>query len=516
LIGAEAIIRTLVAGGVDTCFVNPGTTEIHLVAVLDRLTETRCILALFEGVITGAADGYARMAEKPAWTLLHLGPGFANGLANLHNASRAQIPMINVVGQHATYHIRRDTPLTADIEGLARPYSKWLRTICSAAEAGFDVAEAICASQRMPGNIATLIVPSDVSWSEGGAVATIPASTKAPRPATETVERIAGLLRSGVKTAILLGGNTLYGKGLQAAGQVAQATGAKLLAPYPLTRLERGAGTPDVERVHYILEAAKEQLKEFRQMILVGTVAPVAYFAYPNKDSTLTGPECAIHTLAGVGEDCAGAMQDLVEALPMPVNPQHAVANIVQRRPMPSGKITTAGLADAISALMPENTIVVDESMTSGRELMPSTKLAPRHDWLGNTGGAIGIAMPLALGAAVACPERQVLCLSADGSGMYTVQALWTMARESLRIVTVIFANRVYGVLKREFSFLGTGPIGPRAADMFDICRPDLDWVMLARGMGVPASRVTSLEEFSNALINAFQSGGPSLIEVLL
>src|SRR5947199_10350010 len=172
--GAESLVRTLVVGGIETCFAHPGTSEIRIVAALDRATEMRCVLGLFEGVVTGAADGYARMAGKPACTLLHLGPGFANGLANLHNASRAQVPIVNVVGQHATYHLRHDTPLTSDIEAIARPYSKWLRTSCSAAEVGRDAAEAILAARTSPGHIATLIVPADVAWSENGAVAAIP------------------------------------------------------------------------------------------------------------------------------------------------------------------------------------------------------------------------------------------------------------------------------------------------------------------------------------------------------
>ena len=244
--GAESLIRTLVAGGVDACFTNPGTSEMHLVAALDRVTEIRCVLGLFEGVVTGAADGYARMAEKPASTLLHLGPGLANGIANLHNASRAQVPIVNLVGQHATYHLRYDTPLTSDVEAIARPYSKWLRTSSAASEIGHDAAEAIVAAQTAPGQIATLVVPADIAWSDGGAVAKIPAVAKAKLPSTESISHAVSMLRTGLPTALLLTGNALYGVGLRAAGRIAGATGAKLFAPYPVTRLERGAGTPVV------------------------------------------------------------------------------------------------------------------------------------------------------------------------------------------------------------------------------------------------------------------------------
>jgi len=508
--GAESLIRTLVAGGIEACFTNPGTSEINIVAALDRVTDMRCVLGLFEGVVTGAADGYARMARKPACTLLHLGPGFGNGIANLHNASRAQVPIVNIVGQHATYHLRHDTPLTSDIEAIARPYSKWLRTSCAASELGRDAAEAIVAAT--PGRIATLIVPADAAWSEGGFIADVPALPKAPTPKVANVERAAAMLRSGLRTAMLIAGSALYGKGLVAAGRIAAGAGAKLLAPYPFTRMQRGAGNPTVERVHYILEQAVEQLKEFRQLLLVGAQAPVAYFAAPGKNAVLTSPECEIHTLASPYEDSARALEALAAALSLDgTEPPREKA---ERPPLPSGDINLQGLAAAIGALLPENTIVVDESMTSGRGLMAATRGAPPHDWLANTGGSIGIALPLAVGASVACPERHVLCLTADGSAMYTAQALWTMAREGLNVTTVVFANRAYAVLKREFSYLGAGNPGPRALDMFEIGRPDLDWVLLAKGMGVPGTRAGSLDEFVEALRKGFEGEGPSLIEV--
>jgi acetolactate synthase I/II/III large subunit len=515
--GAGSLVRTLIDGGIDVCFTNPGTSELHIVAALDRRSEVRCVLGLFEGVVTGAADGYARMAEKPACTLLHLGPGLANSLANLHNASRAQVPIVNIVGQHATYHLRHDTPLTSDIEAIARPYSKWLRTSCAASEIGHDATDAIIAACTSPGRIATLIVPSDVAWSsvvpgESDSTAGFPKLPKAPVPAGDTVEHAASMLRSGLRTGLLLAGNALFGKGLATAGRIAAGTGARLLSPYPFARMERGAGAAPVERVQYVLEMAVEQLKEFRQLILVGASAPVAYFAYPDKNSVITPPECETHILAKPGDDYVGALDALAAALSLHDARFHAEK--AARPSLPTGEITLPGLAAAVGALLPENTIVVDESMTSGRGMMAATRGAPPHDFLGNTGGSIGIAMPLAVGAAVACPNRRVLCLSADGSGMYTLQALWTMAREGLKVTTVVFANRAYAVLKREFAGLGVGEPGPRAADLFDIGRPNLDWVLLAKGMGVPGTRATSLDAFAKALREGFESEGPMLIEV--
>jgi acetolactate synthase-1/2/3 large subunit len=510
--GAESLVSTLAAGGVDTCFANPGTSEIHLVAALDRAEKIRCVLGLFEGVVSGAADGYARMSGKPACTLLHLGPGFANSLANLHNAYRAQVPIINLIGQHATFHLRHDTPLTSDIEALARPYSDWLRTSTAAGELGRSAAEAIVAARRAPGRISTLIVSADAAWNEGGIVAEAPALPSAPLPATETIERAAAMLRSGLRTGIVITGNALYGEGLRVAGGITAATNAKLFVPYPFTRLERGAGAPPVERIHYVLEQAVEQLKEFRQLILVGARAPVAYFAYPGKESVVTSPECNIHVLAAPGEDYAGALEALAASLPL-----HGIQPVGERAakpPVPSGEITLPGLAAAVGSLLPEDAIVVDESMTSGRGMMAATTASPRHDWLANTGGSIGIALPLAVGAAVACPDRRVLCLTADGSGMYTLQALWTMARESLNVTTVVFANRTYAVLQREFAGLGIGNPGPRVRSMLEIGSPDLDWVQITQGMGVPGTRVASLDEFAGALREGFESQGPRLNEV--
>ena len=513
--GAESLIRTLVAGGVDACFTNPGTSEMHIVAALDQVTEMRCVLGLFEGVVTGAADGYARMAEKPACTLLHLGPGLANGTANLHNASRAQVPIVNIVGQHATHHLLYDAPLTSDIEAIARPYSKWLRTSSAASAIGRDAAEAIVAARTAPGQIATLIVPANLAWSDGGSIPGISAVPKAPLPSTESINRAASMLRSDLSTALLLTGNALYGEGLTAAGRIAAATGARLLAPYPITRVERGVGTPNVQRIPYMPEQAIEFLKNIRQLILVGAAAPVSYFAYPGKSSVLTPAECEIHALARPGEDYVGALDALVAALGLQ-NRKPLLTDKAERPPRPNGEITLAGLATAVGALLPEHAIVVDEAMTSGRGMMAATMGAPPHDWLGNTGGSIGIALPLAVGAAVACPTRRVLCLTADGSSMYTLQALWSMAREGLNVTTVVFANRTYAVLQREFAGLGVGAPGPRAADLFDIGRPTLDWVHLAKGMGVPGSRVTTLDAFAKAMREGFEKIGPTLIEVPL
>jgi acetolactate synthase-1/2/3 large subunit len=504
--GAESLIRTLVSGGVDTCFMNPGTSEIHFVDALDRGHKMRGVPVLFEGVASGAADGYARMAKKPACALFHLGPGLSNALANLHNACRARVPLVNIVGDHATYHRHHDAPLTADIAMLARQYSKWLRSSPSSSVVGRDCAEAIAAARSTPTGIATLILPSDTAWGEDGAVGTVPALTKAPVP---DASHAIAMLKNGKRTAILIGETLTTGEALMTAGRVAAGSGAKLFAAFNIARVERGAGLPAVERVAYVVDQALAQLKDFEQFVLIGASVPVAFFAWQGKPSVLVPESAEVHILARPDQDCIAALEALAAVFDTPavLQPSAAVEP-------PRGAISIEGLASAVAATLPEGAIVVDESITSGRGMMAATKGGPRHDWLVNTGGSIGIGMPLAVGAAVACPDRPVLCLEADGSGMYTLQALWTAAREQLAITVVVFANRAYQILKGELAAVSNP--GPRALDMLEIGRPDLDWVKLATGMGVPARRVTSLEEFTQALRDGTASRAPNLIEVPL
>lgn len=514
--GAQNLIRTLVSGGVDVCFANPGTSEMHFVAALDRVPEMRCVLALFEGVATGAADGYARMMDRPASTLLHLGPGFSNGMANLHNASRANSPIVNIVGDHATYHRAYDSPLTSDVEAIARPYSSWLKTSKSAADISDDAAAAIAAARTAPGRIATLILPANIAWSEAGNIARVPADTPRARVADAPVVRAAELLQSG-PAAIILAGPALREASLATAGRIAARTGAKIYAPYGMARAHRGAGRVPVERIPFMLDAALAMFANLRAVVLVGATAPVAFFAYPERPSSLTPDDCVVHVLSDPAQDGVAALEALADRL----DARTAVpvfAPVLVPQPQ-SGPITLAGIAAVVAAAIPENGIVVDEAQTSGRSIMPASVGSPQHDYICNTGGSIGYAMPVAVGAAIACPDRPVMCLEADGSGMYTLQALWTIARERLNVTTVIMANRKYQVLIGESKNVGAGGVdtlGPRALDMLHIGRPDLDWVALGKGMGVPGQRVTTLEAFATALQQAMRDAGPALIEVVV
>jgi acetolactate synthase-1/2/3 large subunit len=512
--GAQALMRTLVDAGVNVCFSNPGTSEMHFVAALDSAPEMRAVLCLFEGVATGAADGYARMAGKPAATLLHLGCGLGNGLANLHNARKGKVPIVNIVGDHATYHVKYDAQLQSDIETVARNVSPWVRTSQSTAALCSDAAEAIATAMGPPGQVATLILPADVSWSEGGVPAALPAIQPPPSNSDEAIAAIARALRAGGKSALLLGGRALREASLLAAARIAAATGVKLLAEVFPTRLERGAGLPPVERIAYLAELASVQLSGLQHLVLVDAKAPVSFFAYPGKQSYLVPQGCTVHELASPTQDALGSLEKLVRELgaegAMPALQPAA------RPGRPQGKFTADKVCKAIGHLLPENAIIVDEAQTSGVMLPMLTAGAPRHDLLTLTGGAIGQGLPCAVGAAVACPDRPVLALVGDGSAMYTLQALWTMAREQLNVVAVVFSNRSYSILNVELQRVGASEAGPKAKSQLDLHNPSLDFVQMATGMGVAAVRATTTEEFVTALERAFATPGPHLIDAVV
>ncbi|MEU1273095.1 acetolactate synthase large subunit [Streptomyces sp. NPDC005799] len=511
--GAEAVVATLLTCGVEVCFANPGTSEMHLVAALDHQPAVRAVPCLFEGVATGAADGYGRMTGRPAATLLHLGPGLGNGLANLHNARRAATPLVNLVGDHATHHKPFDAPLESDIDALAGTVSGWVRRCTDARAAGMHAAAAVAAATAPPGQVATLILPADTSWSPAASPAP-PLPSQAPTPvADDTVAAVAAALRSGEPAAILLGGPATRAPSLRAAARVAAATGARLLCETFLARLERGAGLPAVERLGYLPEGARAQLHGLRHLVLVGARSPVSFFAYPETPSLLAPRDCDVGSLAGPGEDVISALTHLAEMLP----PAIAATAARARAEPPAGELTGETVAAAVGALLPEAAIVVDEANTSGLWLPAATGGAPPHDWLTLTGGAIGQGLPLAVGAAIACPDRPVVCLEADGSAMYTPQALWTMARECLDITVVVHANRSYSVLEMEYDrlVLPQDTEGHRRArrDLLDLSRPDLDFTELARGMGVPVFRSADAAEFTAQFAKALAEPGPHLIE---
>ncbi|HJQ47822.1 MAG TPA: acetolactate synthase large subunit [Amycolatopsis sp.] len=508
--GAQSLIRTLVDCGVDVCFSNPGTSEMHFVAALDSVPEMRGVLGLFEGVVTGAADGYARIAGKPAATLLHLGPGLGNGLANLHNARRAHTPIVNIIGDHATYHQKYDAPLQSDIEAVAGSLAGWVRRSDSTADVGADAAAAVAASQDPPGRVATLILPADISWNDGGA-SVPPVPPRVPHAVAETtVKAVAEILRTGEPVALLFGGPACREPGLRALSRIAAATGAKPIAETFPARLERGAGLPAFERLGYLAEQATYQLQGIKHVVVVGTKAPVSFFAYPGQPSEIVPEGVQVHTLADLSHDVVGALESVADLVAP--GTEHLVQQ-AERPELPSGPLTPQNWADVIGAVLPEGAIISDESNTSGLLLPRATAGAPRHDVLTLTGGAIGQGLPVATGAAVAAPGRPVIALEADGSALYTISALWTQARENLDVTTVILNNRAYAILRLELQRVGAEAGGPKANELLDLSRPDMDFVKIAEGMGVPATKATTAEELADQFQRAVAEPGPHLID---
>jgi acetolactate synthase-1/2/3 large subunit len=512
--GAQSLIRTLVNCGVDVCFTNPGTSEMHFVAALDSVPEMRGVLGLFEGVVTGAADGYARVAGKPAATLLHLGPGLANGWANLHNARRGFTPIVNIVGDHATHHKRFDAPLESDIEGLARGLDGWFRASAASDDVAADAAEAVAASMAGRGQVATLVLPADVSWSEARGPAEPVGAPSRPAPDGDQVAAVVAALRSGEPAALLVGGRVVSGEaGLVAAARVAGGSGAKLLCETFPARLARGAGLPEIERLGYLAEFAELQLAGVKHLVVVDTKAPVSFFAYPGKASELTPEGCEVHVLGAADVDPVAALLAVAEEIGAPTDVARAAAS---RPDAPSGALDAASMAAALGHLLPEGAIVSDEGNTAGLFVAGSTAGCAPHDWLTLTGGSIGQGMPVATGAAVAAGDRKVVNLQADGSALYTIQSLWTQAREGLDVTTILLNNQSYAILNLELSRVGAEEPGPTALSMLDLSRPSMDFCALAQGMGVPAERATTAEDFTAALERALAVDGPALVEVML
>jgi len=512
--GSQALITSLVDAGVEVCFMNPGTSEMHFVHALDSVPRMRGVLALFEGVATGAADGYARVAGRPAAVLLHLGPGLGNGLANLHNARRAHTPLLCVVGAHATYHARYDAPLESDIAAVARTVSGWVHTSGTTHRVAADAMRAMAAAQADGGQVATLILPADVSWTDGAQTAAPWAPPPLVPAAASAIAAAAEAVAAGEQTMLLLGGRALSAAGLEAASRVAAATGARVLAETFPARMEAGAGVPATRRLAYLAEQAEQQLDGVRTLILAGAASPVSFFAYPGRSSNLVPDGCEVVLLAETGQDVEAALVALADRVAAGTAPQLAAYGPPAPEP---GPLSVANLPAAIASTLPDGAIVVDEANTSGLGLPTALARAARHTLLALTGGAIGQGMPVATGAAIAAPDRPVLNLEADGSALYTIQALWTQARERSNVTTVLLNNSAYAILRMELARTrASDRPGAASARMLDLSDPTPDFVHLATGLGVSASRAATVEELVDQLTAAYAEPGPHLIEAIV
>jgi len=513
--GSKILMKTLVDNGVEVVFGNPGTSEMHLLDAMSKNDNIRSVLCLFEGVVTGAADGYARMAEKPAATLLHLGPGLANGLANLHNAKRARSPIVNLIGQHAIDHLEYDSPLKSDIDGFAAPVCDHIQTTTNINQMSQDAADCIAIANSGVGKNVAMVIPADMAWSVPDSdvpvkSTPIPASTASAK----TITAIAAALSNGKKTALLLDNAALRNEALNNAGRIAKATGASLLCPTFPSRVQRGAGRVPTGKIPYFAEMATEFLKDYQQFILVGSKTPIAFFLYPGKPSWLLPEGCNLMTLTEQDQDSPAGLALLAEQLgcarsDFDVQPSHEY-------PTPSGPLDPAKAAAVISKYLPENAIVMDEGVTSALEAYPMTAGSAKHDWLTLTGGSIGQGLPAAMGAAVACPDRKVIALEGDGSAMYTNQALWSMAHENQDVCVVMYVNNSYRILNIEMHRVGVENPSPEAGDMLELENPCLDWKKIAEGMGIPATVATTAEEFEMQFKEAMITKGPRLITAMV
>ena len=512
--GAEHLLQGAVASGLEVCFTNPGTTELPIVAALES-APIRPVLGLAEGVCAGAADGYARMAAKPAMTLLHLGPGLANALSNLHNARRGRTPLVNVIGDHPAWHKNGDPTLASDIEGLAHTVSSWVRTVRRPADAGSDIADAVSAANNSLG-VATLIVPTDCQWGSVEDAALRPLPLVHRSFANEATSAAVKALRSGSRSALLLGGPALGEHGLRMAARIAAATDCKLLCTRLPARIERGAGLPVPERLGYYANQLLAQFGALESVVLAGSGVPMAVFAEPDQAGSVLPSRLRLETLARPEDDVVGALEALADL----VGSATQRTGVADSRPeLPSGRLNLENLGLAIAALQPEDAIVVDESITLVRARQSYFAAAagcPRHSLLSLTGGSLGMGIPCATGAAIACPDRPVITIQADGAALYTIQALWTQAREGLNVTTVICANRRYEILRYEMARAGSPELGPVLTALTDLSRPSIDFVSVARGFGVPADRCDTVESLAEKFRRALAEPGPHLIEVEL
>lgn len=515
--GAEALVATLEACGVTACFANPGTTELEIVAALDRSAGIRSVPVLFEGVAVGAADGFGRMSGIPGAALLHTGAGFPNGLSAVLNAAKASSPSIAIVGDHPLA-IREWNHVIAsgvDIERVAAPYAKWVRR-SRLTTVGQDAADAFAAACSAPGGPATLVVPSDVAWS-AGAEPGRPSAAQKPSPVSaEAVLQAAYALRLPGEAALVLHGEaTVDPAALRAAADIAATTGCRVMAR--ASRIVRGPDFLPVEFLPYSPMLAIEALKGIRHLVLVGAHPPIMPWTYPDRSAPMMAdPECRIWTLARPEENVVDALTTLAaeiggdrsRAAPQPA-PGMA--------PVPaSGTVTPDALAQSIAALIPENAIVIDESVTTGRSFYQVSAASRPHDWLRNLGGALGYGQPVAIGSAIACPDRKVIVLQGDGAAMYTPQSLWTIAHEGLNVLVVIFANRSYEVLRVDMRLRHQNVDGAVNHALTDLGTPAIDWAGLARSLGIRSARLDSMQAFNEAFAREAQTAEPALLEVIV
>jgi len=508
--GSECLVGTLINHGVDLLFTNPGTSEVGLLAEIGSSEQIRAVPVLFEGIAAGAADGYFRMTGRPAATMLHVGPGLANAWSALHNAAKARSGVVNIVGQLSEAHLELESPLKSDILALATSVSDVVRYPLSTARVGIDAKAAADAAKR--GKVATLVMANDVGWCDGAELATPPEAQDADThgaldPAAMTA------LKQGPRTLLLLGGLALDVGAQRDAAAIASATGCSVMIEWASARCERGGDLPSWARIPYPVDEAVRALVAYDTIVLCGATEPIAFFNYCNSPSRLAAPSTRVIDLHPEGADERPALSAARRALASdPARPCHPpAARYTYGAPKSPDPVSAA-----IAAALPQDAIIVNEAITSASDLFAASAAAPRHTWLDNLGGSIGFALPVSIGAAIGAPDRRVITLCGDGSTMYSPQGLWTIAREELDITVLVFANQAYKILVSELVRTSDTNLDDQAVSLLQLNNPEIRWTELAHSLGVASTRVSSCDQLKSALMSAFGTKGPRLIEVAI
>ncbi len=513
MMGAQWMLKSAAAAGIEVCFANPGTTELPFVAAMDRATEIRPLLGLFEGVCSGAADGYYRIRRKPAMTLTHLGPGFANAIANFHNARRARSAIFNVIGEHMSWHVAADPPLASDIESLARPVSAGVWRADTPATLHNATVGALQGLQQR-GGIQTLILPMDLQEDpvQHSIAAPVAAQAAADYDAA-AVATVAADITAGRKVLLYLGADALGEAALRRLARLAALPNVELVGETFPAASEHGRGLPAIKRLVALAEKAHPYLLGFERVAVLAAEPPVAFFGARGLPSHLGDP-ARMATVCGPGGRVAEALEELLAR----VRPAAAPASTVQRvSDTDLGEsLTPESASRVVAAHLPANAIVSAEGATLGFPFNALASQAERHTTIVLTGGAIGQGLPSAFGASVAAPDRKVVALQSDGSALFTIQALWSMAREGSDVVVILASNQRYNILINEMSRNGYALTSPPVRDLLNLARPAVDWQALSTSFGVPSNRVESVSALRRAFQAALAERGPRLIEVVL
>ena len=512
--GAAAFFKSIVDNGIDTIFACPGTSEMQVVDEVGY-SNLRVVLCLFENSVTGMADGYARMLDKPALGMVHVTCGLTNALANMHNARIANSRMIIFGGGvHVAHEVNE--PVHSMLQ--RQPYVAQIAAQCviearSPDQLAAAATQALKASNDGAGKIVYVYGPNNAVWGESSFQGKLTSSAEQrQRVSTATISSIADTLKAGKKTAFILDNLALREEGLEILGRIAEGAGGRLFREWLPSRIAMGAGRVRTETLPYGGAEGRELLSEFDQIVLVGAKIPVCPFSYENQPWVKIPENCNVHTLATADHDILAALEELATQLDLP----EKASNRYNRKPgePPTGPLSGNSIVQSLSILMPADSIVLDEAMLENVMFPLLMDGAAPFDFMAACpGGAIGAGPPVACGAAIACPNRKVILLEGDFSLMQGNTALWSMAQHNLDICVINYNNEGSASLSTELARVRQGEAQPKSIELLRIRKPTIDYAAMAESMGVPASRAETAEEFHLQLTKAMSTKGPHFID---